>query len=65
MYVEAGNMAPQAGCPLGDPAMPALPARLPIFLLTLSIFIFIIPLNTGKEVIRKYMNFYHSEVAAA
>jgi hypothetical protein len=23
----AGNMAPQADCPLGDPAMPALPAE--------------------------------------
>ena len=30
-----------------------------------AILVFYYPLNTGKEVIEKYMSSYHSEVAAA
>ena len=33
--------------------------------LTISALVFYYPLNTGKEVIQKYMSSYHSEVAAA
>jgi len=33
--------------------------------LTTKVIYFIIPSNTGKEVIQKFMSSYHSEVAAA